>query len=162
MSATIYNSNLTKEIIETGKLQTSVSLVPSELAEKVIAVIDVNPNHNRYSNFFLESSVTSSGVVTLYTVPVGKKVLISNTILNFSTDNASDSVYLICFITSNGSNNTINQIRKLTLTSVAVNNTISYPIPIILKTGDSIKIDKTHSLGSNSYTCNIIGQIIEE
>jgi hypothetical protein len=44
MGAKIYNSNLTKAIVDGAKLQISEGGIPSEIAEKVVPTMEVNPN----------------------------------------------------------------------------------------------------------------------
>lgn len=67
MGAKIYNSNLTKEVIDGAKLQVQDGNIPSEIAEKVIPVMEVNPKLLRRVNIVKQNT---SG--NIYTTPTDR------------------------------------------------------------------------------------------
>jgi hypothetical protein len=46
--AQIFNSELKKQLIDGAKLQTSKDVIPSQLADKVVPVMEVNPKLLKY------------------------------------------------------------------------------------------------------------------
>ena len=71
--ASIHNSDLTKELIEKAKLQTSHDSVPSQIADKVIPTLEVNPNLSRRTKIVQLIDETIDDQEKTWYVPAGKK-----------------------------------------------------------------------------------------
>lgn len=67
---TNYNSDTTKEIVAAMKASTAKDIIPNQLAEKIVPVVDVNPAHNRKIDTI--KYVTAAGQ-TFYTTPANKQ-----------------------------------------------------------------------------------------
>ena len=142
--ATIYNSQSSKEITDVCKIQTSKDRIPTELAEKVIPVIDVNPKHSRICNVVARATGTSGTVI--YTTPTNKDFYLcacsisyagpaTKAAVNCSIRSAIDGI-LVDFI----------DLSMVTLTAGSDSATISFPFPIKLDKGITIQ------LVANDYT----------
>ena len=80
--ATIYNSDLFKEMASAGALQQAVDKIPNQLAEKVVPVMEVNPKLFRRINIIKQDDLQNATSSTTYTTPTDKDFFLTN--LNFS------------------------------------------------------------------------------
>lgn len=88
MGATIYNAAIIKTLIDKCKLQPSKDVVPQELAEKVLPVVEVSPE--RKIHIAREASADSASEI-LHTCHASKKTFLINCQLSVSKDVLSDS-----------------------------------------------------------------------
>jgi hypothetical protein len=135
--ATIYNSDLTKELIEAGKLQVSRDKIPSEIAEKVVPVIDVNPKHNRIINVGRMNNGT--GTITVYTTPTDQDFYICSCSLSCIKAAADTGTYQFLSTTEPGGQTVyLCSLSGVTLTAEQKHITVSFPFPIKVKRGETI------------------------
>lgn len=82
--ATIYNSDLTKELTDVAKLQVGKEIIPNQIAEKVVPVIDVNPKHARRVNIVKKATVSGINTsVSIYDVPADIDFFLTGFSLSF-------------------------------------------------------------------------------
>ena len=156
-----YNSQVNKEIRDLG-IVGSDSQITSIDPSKIVLTADVNPKYSRNANFIKSSAVTTTGLVTIYTVPAGKKLYLNSVSCTISKDVVSDSLSCDCLITIDGANSVICRAIMPTLTAGSIISNISFPNPIFLKAGDAIKQDKTHTVGSNQYFTSISACLVDD
>lgn len=66
---TIYNSELTKELVAGAKIQQSKELPPTQLADKVVPVMEVNPRLLIKPDIFGDATSAATGTFTIFTTP---------------------------------------------------------------------------------------------
>jgi len=89
--AIIHNSNLTKELTNGAKIQTSFDKVPNEIAEKVVPVMEVNPKLLFNCNKIKQVTSSVTGTTLIYTTPSDKDFYLLGGMFSMNTDAANDS-----------------------------------------------------------------------
>jgi hypothetical protein len=120
--ATIYNSELSKEIIEGANIAIARDRIPIELAEKVVPVMEVNPKLLKRCNYSGASLGTAG---TILTAALDRDTFITGGCLSICKIAADTGTNAQLRITSNGVSFNILLIAGVTLTAnnatVAVN-----------------------------------------
>ncbi len=83
--AQIRNSDIQKRILEEAKLQASVDVIPTELADKILPVLNVNPKSKKKLLYYKDWNTRNLANNGLY-VPAGKKWRIVSAFLKLQTD----------------------------------------------------------------------------
>lgn len=163
MGAKIYNSNLTKELIDVAKLQQSKGEIPSELAEKVIPVIDINPKHARVANVVKRTIATNATAQTIYTTPTDKDFYLTSASLAMIKDATATSLFSTIQLIPDGSTSTIPilLIPGFTLTAQTGQISLSFPAPIKVAKGTNITINNSTNVGNVSADGCITGYLID-
>ena len=162
--ATIYNSDLSKELREGGKLQVT-DRMPSELAEKVVPVMEVNPKLLRRSDFVVTSNKTTSGSQSVYTVPVNRDFFITSLCFGFikdvTCDAATGDITLAASI--GGVSGIILRIPILTLTADSKTIVLNFPNGLKIDRGSTISIgtNPTYTAGLMSRSVSIFGYHVD-
>lgn len=120
MGAKIYNSDLTKEIIDGAKLQLNEGNIPSEIAEKVIPVMEVNPNLLTRNNVIASRNATNTG--TIYTIPTDRKFFLTGLFVSATSTAAGSNVMSVSVQPKGGVNTTIASIRLLNTAAIDAAN----------------------------------------
>ena len=147
--AEIHNSDLSKELRDGAKLQTSRDVIPSQLAEKVVPVMEVNPKLLRETNYILSSS---AGSATLDTTPTTKDTYITGYLLIGSTSTGPLSSTMTLTATPKGRGAQI--IGGLRYATTAILDTmtqvasVSLPHPILLERNSTIVVANTNITAS--------------
>lgn len=118
--ATIYNSDLSKELQNGARLQIR-DKCPTELAEKVVPVMEVNPKALRAITFVIDysRSTTASGV-TIFTTDANKRTFIKGISINNVSDAAADNTAILInskIFGDSTSGTNILRLNKITLTA---------------------------------------------
>jgi hypothetical protein len=151
--ATIYNSDLTKELIKGAKIQTGRDNVPSQIAEKVVPVMEVNPKLLKETDAGGAGySLGSSTYVILYTTPsTGKDFYLTDYTFSFVKDVACDTASgpITLQVSKNGANFVVSRSMVLTLTAEreTISGTLKQPIKVDRGTNISL-IFGTHTAGT--------------
>lgn len=153
--ATIYNSQLSQELTDGAKIQVSKDKIPTELAEKVIPVMEVNPKLFRRINVIkagIALNVTGTGV---YTTPTDKDFYLCGAQLSLIKDVTSTSTFTYLSCTDEyGALQTLLKIVSLSLTPQIDGCTADFTIPIKLKRGSVIGINNfTNVANITSHAC---------
>lgn len=159
---TIYNSDLTKEIIQGAKIQTSLDTVPNKLASSVVPVMEVNPKLLREINLNKYGTASNSTSAILYTTPTDKDFYITSAQISLIKDATSTSTetYISCEM-ENGSLGILIDISTFTLTAQTAQNSISFPFPIKIKRGTNITINNTTNVANIRSSATITGYLID-
>lgn len=159
--ATIYNSDLTKELTQAAGLQQARDIIPNQLAEKVVPVMEVNPNILRKNNFVFSASSINATSTTLTTVPSDKEFWITNIVLSMIKDVTATSVYSrILGTPHSGPTQALLEIIGLTLTVQSGQQVINLNAPIRMKAGTTITIVNSTNVGNVSATGIIYGYYV--
>lgn len=158
--ATIHNSELSQELQDAAKIQVSRDKIPSEIAEKVIPVVEVNPRLTRKITHVLAGTNSVGGNTLIYTVPTGKRFLIQACNLSYIKDAAATAALYWIQITIRGVTRYLIRIPSITLTADKAQLSQSFPAPIELFAGDTISVycDAFHTvqtMHANIYGCEI-------
>lgn len=159
--ATIHNSNLTKELIDVGKLQVSRDKIPNELAEKVVPVINVNPKDYRIANVLRYNTCTNATNATIYTTPADRDTYITNIMLAFIKDATATSTGVWINFVIDGATRTILHYPCLTLTAQTGAITLALPSPIKVDRNTAITVNSSTNVGNISASGSIIGYSVE-
>lgn len=163
--ATIYNSDLSKELIEGAKIQTSREGIPTQIAEKVVPVMEVNPKLLRRVNVVRGISKTNTGAQVIYTTPTDKDFILTGVIYAVTKNAACDAATGRSGISViiEGATQTIGMVSILTATASDQSNSIDFPQGIKLDRGQNISTagSTTYAAGNMSITATILGYTID-
>jgi hypothetical protein len=147
MGIKIYNSELSHEIRDGAKIQQSVDGIPSELADKVIPVMEVNPKLLRVIDVVRNATATPNSNTTIYTTPTDRDFFLTTAQLAYVKDATCDiasgvgpriSVTMFGETTTRG----ILESAVITLTADSQIISIAFPRPIKLARGSAITGDR--------------------
>jgi len=159
--ATIYNSELSKELILGAKIQTSRDRIPTELAEKVIPVMEVNPKLLRVANV-VKGNNALNGDVTIYTTPTDKDFYLTGASLSVVKDATATSTLTRYLITTEESGlGSFLPIGTLTLTAESRSTSINLSTPLKLKRNTTVSITNSTTVGNIATSGSIIGFTID-
>lgn len=158
--AKIYNSDVTKNLQKNAGIQQNKDKTPDELAEKIVPVIETNPALLRIINKSYSSNTTTSGGVTIATIPTGKRFYIYSAQINYIKDAASDTTTADLYVTTakNGRIDILG-IGGITLTAQQGTEVVSFAVPIVCEAGDTIGRYFVRTAGVNSYYFVINGYL---
>ena len=136
--------------------------LPNQLAEKVVPVIDVHPDHNRIANVVVSDILANGTSATLYTTPTDRDFYLTSATLSTIKDATSTSTASAIEITPQvGLATKILSIVGLTLTAQNFSIATSFNCPILLKRGSSINITNSTNVANITSRAAITGYIVE-
>lgn len=160
--AQIYNSNLTRELVEGAKIQQNHDIIPNQLAEKVVPVMEVNPNMLRSINLIKTSGNSATGSVTVYTCPSDKDFYLYGVCMSYTKDVACDnvSIALQASLSEDGSSATvISEMLSQTLTAESRTLNKDFTVPLKLRRGSALILVGAFSVGALTKKCQIQGYV---
>jgi hypothetical protein len=163
--AIIYNSDLTKEIREGAKVSLR-DVIPNQIADKVVPVMEVNPKLLRRINIVKIGLSSTTGNTTIYTTPTDKDFYLTGVQIGLIKDATNDMAIGNCglTITPKGSPSTaVIGIPVLTLTAQNSSVTRDFSIPILLEKGSNIIFAQSsaYTVGLCSKEGTIIGYTVD-
>lgn len=159
---TIYNSDLTKELVDGAKIQVSREYPPSQIAEKVVPVMEVNPKMLRRCNVCLQNVANNSTSATIYTTPQDKDFFLVGCSITFIKDATSTSTYSAIEMTVEGqAQGNVFNIAQLTLTPQSGSESWTFPAPIKIARGTTIKIVNSTNVANIRSYGQIYGYTVE-
>ena len=162
--AYIDNSDTKKEINDAIRGNAVSNLAPTQLANQVIPVIDVNPKALRRSNIARTAS-TSGASTTIYTTPADKDFFLVGANFSFIKDATSDiatnaALQLRCII--DGLTTAILNHAVITLTAQSGNISISFPFPLKIDRNTAISLFRASTTaGVTVIAGSIVGYTVE-
>lgn len=159
--ATIYNSNLSKELIDVAKLQVSKDVVPNQIADKIVPVIDVNPKHSRVINVIVSALATNSTAGSLYVTPTDRDFYLSAIDLSMIKDATATSLYSCLRAVINGATILFCRIPGITLTAQTGSISVAFPSPIKIDRGTTISLINSTNVANVTVAGTIYGYIID-
>lgn len=163
--ATIYNSDLTKAMIEAGKLATGRDKLPTELAEKIIPVINVNPRHNKYTTHVYSGASSATGSLSVAALPTGKEFYITYIIMSYVKDAACDAAsgrVTLTYVPKDTDVTTeLADLPVLTLTADGKQVFLAFPYPLRCRSGSSILSNVTFAAGTMIRNIKVGGYFVE-
>jgi hypothetical protein len=161
--ATIYNSDLSKELIEGAKIQQNFDKVPNRLGDTVVPVMEVNPKMMRRANIVRGgTSNTSSSTSSIYTTPTDKDFFLTTVSYYVIKDAASDNIVNTVVVSVDGSGDqTLLSVPGITLTASNYGTSINFPSPIKLTRGSTIRMSSSFTIGVLIRGLNITGYTVD-
>jgi len=130
--------------------------VPDQVNSKNISfVYSIN---NRYETHGFSNTVTTSGDVTVFTVPAGRKFVLTSINLAYTKDATSDNVLVtgVVYVDNDSKSFTLCNLPCQTTTAVS-NATDHWFGKLILNEGDKVKVSGSFTAGTMSKRCSITG-----
>jgi hypothetical protein len=161
---TIYNSDLFKEVREGIKTQQLRETIPSQLAEKIVPVMEVNPKLLRRAKpFAMASSLSNATSATIYTAADNKDTFLTGASVSMIKDvtaTATDMA-LKCISPDSTVAYHLLRIAGITLTpqTMAISN--SFVPPIQIKRGSNVTLTSDTNVGNIVIRAALTGYEIE-
>lgn len=155
--ADIRNSELLNNIRKITGDDLTISKIPSELAEKVLPVIDLTPLGTKVSNVWRDGTLIMTGSLLLYTCPANRDFFLTNLWLNLSTMVGGDNLEgYLQFTDEEGS------VRKFVISNMSSiagsidSNSLNLVFPLKLKRDSQINL----ILAAGAAVGNLFGGIV--
>jgi len=159
--ATIYNSDLSKELQEGGRLSVRDKM-PNELADKVVPVMEVNPKVLRRINWNFAGAATNATSTSLGTISSTKDTYIVAASMSLSKDVTAVTTFVrLNAVMENGQTVVLCPIGCLTLTAETHDMAVSFPFPIKLKKGTSITVTASSATGNFNVFASAVGYEVD-
>lgn len=157
MGATIYNSDLTKELTDGAKIQTAFDKVPNQIAEKVVPTMEVNPKLLYTIDHLPVGSASDAITATIHTAATDKDTYLHYINLTVAKDAVSDSLFTEVRCQPKGKAVSILlRIRYEPTTAGQFTSNLVLPKPILLERGTNITLNNNTATASIDATA-IIG-----
>jgi hypothetical protein len=157
--AQIHNSDLSKELIKGGRLQVSRDIVPNQLAEKVVPVMEVNPRLLKTSQIVRGNTATNATSATIYTTPTDRDFYLTGASIAVIKDVTSTSTESSIKVTIDGSTQRLLSISGITLTAQSSANSINFQNPIKIDRNTTIIVTNTANTANINAWGNIVGYV---
>jgi len=155
--AKIFNSELTKELTEGAKIQTSFDKVPNEIAEKVVPVMEVNPKLLKTIDYVKSASLTNSTSTNIYTTPTNRDFYIVSAEISMIKDVTATTDGLFMNTTINGVAVNLLGFPGITLTPAEGTATLNPCRPIKIDRGVNIALSSNTNVGNFKMFGTILG-----
>jgi len=159
--ATIYNSDLLKGMQEDASLQVSQG-IPTQLAEKIVPVMETNPNLLRKTNFFSDFSRTTTGTsIVAATFSSTVDTYVTGVHVQNQTDSAADNTTILLYVSTEKGNSYLYRANKISLTAFNVDTYIQFRDPIKVTRGSTAAFSNGFSVGVSTSSVQIFGYTVE-
>jgi len=162
--ATIYNSDLSKELVDGAKIQVSSDKIPNQLGQTVVPVMEVNPKMLRICNVAKHSVQLTTGSLTVFTTSAYNDFYLNSAYVEFIKDVTCDiATGSISFATTiNGVATRLLDFPVITATAQPlVGAAISFPVPLKIDRGAAITLSGTFTAGVLVRSCGITGFTVD-
>ena len=160
--AQIYNSDLTKEIVKTIKASTARDKIPDQIADKVVPVIDVNPDHNRFVNIIASAAALNATSGTIYTTPADRDFYLTAACLSLIKDaTATSTISAISCVINGITTNRVLRIEGLTLTATSQTVALAFEYPIKVDRNTAIVVTNAAAVANITASGSITGYIVD-
>jgi len=165
--AKIHNTETIKEVIDGGKIQTSSDVVPTQLADKIVPVMEVNPKLLKTVNIVRYANATNpASATTIYTTPTNQDFYLTGATINSiktATSDLSTGVFTSLQVVINGATQRLFSANGITLTAQEhnVNMVFSPPIKIDRNSVINMAAQSAPAAGTYSRTGAIYGFLDE-
>lgn len=148
--ATLQNTNAIKEL----RTSTGLNLVtgyPTQIANTIQPVVNINPNNYRLIETTKSSAVTATGANTIFTTSATRDTYLVGYVFactkNALCDVASGTIILSAFV-SGGNSISISRLPVLTLTAQDTTITHTFNNPIKIDRNTPVQMSGTYAAGS--------------
>jgi hypothetical protein len=159
--AYIDNSETKKEINDAIRGNAVSNIAPTQLANQVIPVIDVNPKNLRRCNI-VRAGVASNAISgTIYNTPADKDFFLCSSTISLTKDATSTSTSSRMNVIIDGATQVINRIDGFTLTAQQQTSNITFSTPIRIDRNTSITVTNTTNVANVTNGGTITGYTVE-
>jgi hypothetical protein len=163
--AQIHNSDLSKEIRDGIKLQQLSDVIPSQLADKVVPVMEVNPKLLRRCNVVKSytSTATGAGSTAIFTLPSGRDFYLIGFTISLSKNAACDVATGSYALTGSvdGISTVIARIAFTTLQVCDVTLSFAFPEAVKIDAGNLTSGAFAFTVGASSRAIAIYGYLVD-
>lgn len=154
MVSRLNNSEVSKRLIELGKINIATDTVANQIAEKIVPVLDVKP---RYDIKGVSGVRSTTGATTMLTVPTTNRTFLHGAMMSYTANATCDNISVFLTITNVLGNSQVILIA-LKQTTTAESKTLmrDFTVPIELKKGSSVTIETAFTAGA----CNIRADLL--
>ena len=160
--ATIYNTQTLKELQNAGKIQISKDIIPNQLAEKIVPVMEVNPRLLRICNIVRDGAAVNAASANIYTVPTNQDFYLTSCSLSVVKDVTSTSTFSVIGLKINGLSSYPLRLQFLTLTATRADLSINFQFPIKVDRGTNITVENDTTTANVSSRATIQGYLDEQ
>lgn len=157
--ATIYNSELQKEIAKGAKLQQAVDAIPSKLSDIVVPVMEVNPKILKNVNYSMDGTLTSATSSTISTLPSNRDFYLTNAHIGYYKDASATSTKFTLTVVINGAETVLLTLNGIPTTAQNNEIVISLNTPIKLDRGSLIRLRSSTAVANFTVYANVMGYL---
>jgi len=159
--ANIYNGDLKRELIAGAGIQTSVDVVPNQIADKVVPVMEVNPKMLRTCDIIKRAIATNATSATIYTTPANADFYLIGANMCMIKDATSTSAETSIKATKDNASINILEFAGITLTAQTLSESISLNNPLKLDRNTTITITNATNTANIRSSGIIYGYIVD-
>ena len=161
--AKIYNSELTKGMAKHARIQQNIDKIPNELAEKVVPVMETNPEILRENSIIASGAAINNTSGLVYTSSTTMETYITGYQISFIKDAGSTCSVIRAYLTPEATNASIAFARISCLTGTAQSGEVSYTFknPVKLVKGTSITINPDTNAANCTASLCVYGYTID-
>lgn len=157
--AKIQNSEVISQMINGLWLDPARESVPSELAEKILPVYQVNPDIREKTKTRFSSTTATQTGLALFTSDATKKTYLTGASLNNMSNATADNTSIQLLCTVDGANTTILSLNKLSLTAQSKVVSASFNPPLRIDKNTAVRFANAFTVGASSTSVSV--QFIE-
>lgn len=151
--ATIYQSDIVQKAVRGLKLAPSRDKIPNELADKILPVYELNDAYDIITAG--GSSSSSSSTASILTASSTADTYITSLMMSVDKDATSDSTDFSVNVVQNGAVRALGKIIMITLTATSKIISISFPRPVRIDKGSTVRIAATFTVGALSRSAAV-------
>jgi len=159
--ATIYNSDLSKELVSGAKIQQATDRIPNILGDVVIPTMEVNPKLLRRINHSTYAAVTNATSGTIYTTPADKDYFLTAISLSVIKDVTSTSVLVTLRCIQDGLTKVLLAIPCITLTVQNQGLSLTLPYPMKIDKNTAITVTSSTNVANIVIVGTVMGYTTE-
>lgn len=156
--ATIYNSDLTKNLVEGARIAVARDNIPNQLAEKVVPVMEVNPKLLRTLDVCKSATLNNATSANLITTPADMDFYLTSAAISFIKDATSTATTLnITYTDQFGTGQTALRVVCFTLTAENGQLAVTFPYPVKCARNSTIQITSDTNVANIRASGSISG-----
>jgi len=160
--ANINNSQLSKELVDGAKIQTSFDKIPSQLADKVVPVMEVNPRLLRKTRILGQARVNNSTAGTIFTSSANYDTYITNVVFSYIKDVTSTATQLQLRVTIDGVVLRLIEVAGITLTVANGSLVVNLDAPLKIDRNTAVTLNSDTNVANFQISASVIGYTTEQ
>ena len=156
----ITNISTIKELRKATQISNS-EVAPLRLAESIVPVIDINPQHARVCDIVKTNASSTTGAITIYTTPSDKDFYLTGYNIVVSSNVTADNTSLQLSITVDKLTVTLADIRKQSVTAGNLSAAQDFSVPIKIDRATAITLETTFTVGGAVKAGTIMGYTVD-
>ena len=158
--ARIQSSEVIQNVIAKLRIDAAREGSPNETGNILMPVFVANPD--KIAQIARGgTSASSSSTASFFTTPTNKDFFLTSLQYHVEKDASSDNVANTVLVSIDGADQVLIQVPGITLTAKSATVAVSYPAPILLDRGTTIRMSSSFTLGVLIRGLTITGYIVE-